>query len=668
MLCLFVSPSFPSLMLASIIFLIVFVVAAFNVVKPTAVFNKNEMIVKSSLTVLIACIGLHNFFETWTPSSKVGMLADALGMTKPIFLLMIGILGCIAGAYAMYVLACWLVSEFTMILGKWLPAPDKDVIKSSLKQNWYFPISALAFFSLARNFNFGYIIGLGIAFLIAFLVASRIPSIISYIKKHTRMLRLLSSATAIGICLAGQEIFYTRWSIASTIQAIEAKLPFSVDVSGVISIFGAVVALPFVYFCVLMFWDSIINALKESSILSETKNTEWIIYGVLLIASLSFMMIVFIQSQAFYGTQHSYDIIYTSDSPDLVKGNVYLALTHYENDLRQPLFAVFASPFMGIPYLAARLIGASATVRAVLLNSVQVIMLFMANFMLAKAMKLNLLKRICFMILTSCTYTQLLFTLMMEQYIIAYFWLVFCIYLIVEKQQLARVALWGAGGTMLTSMVLLPFMSKKSPIKDFKSWFMDMIKYGFEFVALMLAFCRFDVFFNLISKISPLSKFTGNTITAQDKIYQYFEFIKNCIFAPSAGINITAHDYTSWQMNTTTSLNKIGILILALAVISAIMNRDKKSSLLAVAWVMFSAVMLLGIGWGTKENGLILYALYFGWAFLVLVFQLIEKIENKLNVRFIIPAFTFCLVIVFLVINIPAIMDLVNFATTYYPV
>ena len=44
----------------------------------------------------------------------------------------------------------------------------------------------------------------------------------------------------------------------------------------------------------------------------------------------------------------------------------YLSLTYVENDLRQPLFAIFAAPFAGVPYLLTQLFGASPTVLAVL--------------------------------------------------------------------------------------------------------------------------------------------------------------------------------------------------------------------------------------------------------------------------------------------------------------
>lgn len=408
--------------------------------------------------------------------------------------------------------------------------------------------------------------------------------------------------------------------------------------------------------------------ISESGVFNDINIAEWIVYGILIIVSIGFVVTSFVQTEAFYGTEYPYDIIYTSDSPSLVKGNVYLALTYPENDLRQPLFAVFAAPFIGIPYLLGKLLGTSASVQAILINSVQVVMLFSANFMLTKMMKLSPIKRICFMILTSFTYTHLLFILMMEQYIVAYFWLIFCLYLISEKQRPDPIALWGAGGTLLTSMILLPFMSVKSPIKDFKEWFFDMMKYGWEFVIVILAFCRFDVIFNLITQVSSLVRFTGYKLTMMDKLCQYTAFIRNCFIAPDAGVSDTVAEHISWQLNTVTGINFTGIVILLFIIVSIVVNREQKSSLLAASWVVFSMLMLLVLGWGTKENGLILYALYFGWAFFVLLFQLVEKIENKMNVTFVTPILSLGCTVALAVVNIPAIIEMVNFAITYFPV
>ena len=666
-LCLFLSPSLTSLAITAVIFTAVIVVAALDVAKPTSMSIQNAKMFSIILTVLIEYMGFSTFKATWTPSSKVAVLAETMGLTTPALLAVVGVVGCVVGAYAMYVLSCWVVTWGTQLLKERLPVQKKSEIVANLKRNWYFPISAMAFFCLNATLTLGYLVGLLIAFLISLVVASQIPSLFSAVNRNHKWLHAVAIITSLGICWGGQSSFYADWSVSSKAQALEAMLPIPIDIPGVVSVFGAVVAIFFVYICVLIFWKEMTKIISNNSIFNDINILERIVYSILIVASAALVVFSFTQTEAFYGTEYAYDIIYTSDSPSLVKGNVYLALTHPENDLRQPLFAVFAAPFVGIPYLFGKLFGASASVQAMLVNIVQVIMLFAANFMLAKMMKLNSIKRVCFMLLTSCTYTHLLFTLMMEQYIVAYFWLAFCIYLISENQRPDRIALWGAGGTLLTSMVLMPFMSAKNPVRNFREWFADMVQFGLEFVAVMLVFCRFDVIYNLASRISFLGGFTGKNLTFADKLYQYISFVANCFIAPDAGVNTTAVDHISWQLNSVSSINFMGITILLLAVVSAILNKDKKSSLLSAGWGVFSVVMLLGLGWGTKENGLILYALYFGWAFLVLLFQLIERIEDKLNVKFLIPIFSIGCAVVLAVINIPAIMEMVNFAITYYP-
>lgn len=560
------------------------------------------------------------------------------------------------------------IMNLPMVLKSKLPEQKTSEIAANLKRNWYFPISAMAFFCLYSSPTFECLMGLLIALTASLVVTSQIPSFWACVKNARIGIKVVSLLTALGICWAGQTTFDANWCMSSKVHAVESILPIPIDIVAVIGTLGAAVAVYFIYFCVLAFWEEMMKIISEYDIFGGTLTTERMVYLILMIASLALVVTSFAQTEAFYGTEYYVDIIYTSDSPSLVKGNVYLTLNHVENDLRQPLFAVFAAPFVGIPFLLGKLSGASASVQAMLVNMAQVVMLFAANFMLTKMMKLSSVKRVCFMLLTSCTYTHLLFILMMEQYIVAYFWLVFCVYLICENHRPGRIALWGAGGTLLTSMVLLPFMSDKNPIRSFKAWFADMVKYGLEFVAVMLAFCRFDVILNLSAKTSSLIKFTGRNLTLMDKIYQYSAFISNCFVAPDADVNTTVVDHISWQLTPVTSISFIGVAILLLVIVSAILNRNKRSSLFAAGWVAFSGVMLLVLGWGTAENGLILYALYFGWPFLVLLFQMIERIEDKLNMRFLVPVFSIGCAFVLAAFNIPAVIEMVNFAITYFPV
>ena len=56
-------------------------------------------------------------------------------------------------------------------------------------------------------------------------------------------------------------------------------------------------------------------------------------------------------------------------------------------------------------------------------------------------------------------------------------------------------------------------------------------------------------------------------------------------------------------------LNLAGLVIFALALASLVLNRHSRAARMAGCWVLFSIVLLVGLGWGTQENGLILYAL-----------------------------------------------------------
>jgi len=276
-------------------------------------------------------------------------------------------------------------------------------------------------------------------------------------------------------------------------------------------------------------------------------------------------------------------------------------------------------------------------------------------------------KRICFMLLSCCTYAYILFSLMMEQYLVSCFWLILCVYVTAERGRAERLPFWGAGGSLLTSAILLPAMSEKSPFRDFKGWFMDMLKYGLEFAALFLAFCRMDVVFELYSRLVYFGSFTGKAITMGDKLRQYTDFVCNIFSAPDAG-PCMAFGHISWQLNEQTGIRIAGIAILVLVLVSAVWNREKRSSRLAIFWVGFSVVMLLGLGWGTQENGLILYSLYFGWAFLVLLWQLAEKIGETLKLRWFVPALSLAAAAALLLINVPAVMAMLDFAVTHYPV
>ena len=89
---------------------------------------------------------------------------------------------------------------------------------------------------------------------------------------------------------------------------------------------------------------------------------------------------------------------------------------------------------------------------------------------------------------------------------------------------------------------------------------------------------------------------------------------------------------------------------------------------MAGAWIGFSVFILLIVGWGSPENGMLLYSLYFSWAFIVLLFMLLQWISEKLNIKLFIPVVSFVIAVLLIVYNYRGMEDLLSFAITYYPV
>ena len=102
--------------------------------------------------------------------------------------------------------------------------------------------------------------------------------------------------------------------------------------------------------------------------------------------------------------------------------------------------------------------------------------------------------------------------------------------------------------------------------------------------------------------------------------------------------------------------------------IAAWFNRDKLLSRFAIYWVAFSVVLLALIGWGTWETGLVLYSLYFGWAYFTLLFQLIDKIGDARHAHWLLPACSLVATALMLWLNIPGIRALLDYCITYFPI
>ena len=541
---------------------------------------------------------------------------------------------------------------------------SRDSFLLNLKSNWLFSISAAGFFYLNMKYSIGDFIGFLIAFGMILLLSSLISNIFQKMMKKNIYILFFFFLISIGVCIENGSMFYKYWNRSEVINLISNFHSFQHNPIKIVTVILIVVSIYFVAIIIDVILNYIIESLEKSKILSNTSIIELISYILIFSIFVITMFYIFNLTQAFYGTDNMYNVIYTSDSPALVKEKVYAYLKHNENDLRQPLFAIFSAPFTGFVYLINRIFHTSATINAFLINVCQLALIFLANILLANLLQLNRIKRIIFVFFVSCTYTSLLFSVMMEQYIFAYFWLIFVIFEIMVYSRPSFISMNAAIGTLITSASI--FVSSKQKKESVFHFIKELILTGVDFLILLLLFDRFDIIYNIKEKIIQLSGFSGEHITFQNKLAQFTYFIHDLFIGPNTATRITTEN--NWHLAPIGDYSIIGIGILVIVLISVLINYRDKMSLIAGFWVFFSVVMLLILGWGTQENGLILYALYFGWAYFVLVYRFVEKFAKIFRISFIVPIVFGIAIFVLLYKNVPAMMDMIKFAVQVYPV
>lgn len=534
---------------------------------------------------------------------------------------------------------------------------------SNLRNNWYFPVSAAAFIYLNMKQTFADYVGFFIAFILCIIYSSTVDLLFKGIINKNIFILTFSFISSLGICIESGEIFFRYWNKPEIINSLTKILPLSINPVKLFVIFLSTVSFLFVFIVTSVILNAILDAIMKSKLFADLSNLELIFYILLFFGFVVYIFLTFKSSQAFYGTNGLYDVIYTSDSPVLVREKAYIFLSEAENDLRQPLFALFSAPFTGISYVIARVLHASLTMSAFLVNIPQFFLMFFANIIIAFLLDLSKINRIIFISFVSCTYTTLLFSVMMEQYVVAYFWLVFVIFEILEFSKPSFISRNGAIGSLITSAsILVTSKDKKESLFQFIKFF---IFSGIDFLILLLFLGRFEIIYTVKDKLLQLSTFSGKQITFQNKIAQFTYFVHDLFIGPNTATRINTE--SNWHLAPIGDYSIIGIGILVIVLISVILNYKDKISLIAGFWVFFSVVMLLILGWGTQENGLILYALYFGWAYFILIYRFIEKLAKTFRISFVVPVIFGIAILLLLYKNVPAMIDMIKFAVQAYP-
>ena len=394
-----------------------------------------------------------------------------------------------------------------------------------------------------------------------------------------------------------------------------------------------------------------------------------IILFILLIIGFGSTFIIYNKTNAFYNPQchvgnikyyRIYDVIYTSDSSYIFNENAYLNINMSENDIRQPFFGLFAMPFALIAYILSDLLFFIPNGYAVFLNTIQILVLGLTILMITKILKLYDKNKLIYLLFNFCTFPLIIFSFIMEQYIFALFYLILAIYAYYFQLSKINYLYIGSVGTLITSGIIFPLISK---FKSFSNWMKNVFKCFIAFCITVVLSGQLHLFINGKDGIHRLLGFSGKSLPLIDKLKQFLYFVQSLFIAATGKIILDKQNPPVYHLANINYISIIGIIILILCFVSIILNRKNKLAIISFVWIIFSFILLCLVGWGTQENGLILYSLYFSWAYIVLIYLLINKIIKNDKYRILLMSF---LCIIMLIFNIPEFIKIIKFGIMYY--
>ena len=424
----------------------------------------------------------------------------------------------------------------------------------------------------------------------------------------------------------------------------------------------AVVAAPVIGVLLACFWRVVGPKMVE--LWRRMDRTERV--GMVLIALCLAGVVSWAYTQAAI-TELSFDVIYTTDGTFADNAPAtFTRIAHGENDFRQPLFAVCALPFIS-PFLCLRdlLLPVVTLSRGWCVAMAQVGLVMIAFGWLVRLMALRgRLARLGVVAWLSAGYATLLMCTQVEQYVVALFWLSFFLNARREERMAWTVGFVGATGALLTSGALALAHLHQRDIRAWRDLFCQYCCAGVAFVGSFVLFCRMDLLALWTARTQMYLTFTGKTLAFAERVRMWLEFVTMNFCAPEAGPTLY-HKQIAWHLAEGVSPQALlcGTLLLGSVLAGSVLCWRERFVRVCDGWVVFSWLLLCLIGWGTAENGLILYVLYFSWAFVGIAAKLIER---RVGERF--AGGVYLLLAAASAWNtLPAFAEMVRFLAQHYP-
>ena len=261
---------------------------------------------------------------------------------------------------------------FLFVLDK-LRSFNRKELGENIRNNWFIALSSL--FYLLLNTGMPALIKMPFnsyfSIIPAFVLITVFTAICSpfgmFCKKTSRKVRAVAFFSAAGTC-------FGVWKVLRYCPYM-----FFRDHTFIIRTAAMILGIPFVFALCLILWHRLEELLRSVYSEAGVRKYELIFYAVIFLLYCVYVTICFMSSKAFYESDALGDVIYSSDSPDIIKFNAFVLNDHHQNDIRQPLFSIFAAPLMGIPCIIGNLI--PGIPMALVLDYAQIALLILTTFM-----------------------------------------------------------------------------------------------------------------------------------------------------------------------------------------------------------------------------------------------------------------------------------------------
>lgn len=364
-----------------------------------------------------------------------------------------------------------------------------------------------------------------------------------------------------------------------------------------------------------------------------------------------------------------YGVVYTFDSQQHFLTDVFFLTGAPENDVRNPFFGLFSMPFTAPcrMFASAVALAAGTDIYAHCLAAMQALVTGLAIVMLSRMACKDKYGRAGLYILFSCSYAVLLNAFILEQYAFSIFWLVSFLYFwhSGSDREAAAAGVLAAGCLSASVLALVP------PLLSNRERSVPLAKRsgaGLAAAAVLSGQApRYLV--SIYGWAYLYFSFCRDAGSISGKLLQFAAAARSVFLQPPAGHGMMLGwdriMYDAYLLDPVASLDVAGALVLALSAVSAVLNRKDPFCRSCAWWAFVSFLVTCLAGWGTADNELVLYALYFGWAHICLLYKLAERTARGNGKT--LAAACAAAGAAMLAVNVPGLSGMFRFLAEYYP-